>query len=288
MEQIQKERNKARVEAAAAGFAADAELVNRRALTDRVYGVAQLQRDPGTITERRPEFRPYGDYSLEGGALNNRSFQSDLARQQRREAMIEQTPDQYQHFADGGATTANKPIVVGEKGPEVFVPNQDGTVVPNNMSANLLRQGGGNDALGNLLDRRMNNQSERGVPGGAKFHRWTEHYSPYIKNIHGMHDIWPNIAPADAPSLPPGTVPMFGSEYDEQVLEQQSSEADRLGIPLADVTGFEGKNPGYDLGLLEAKRDLERRYQELTHRLDQIRMRYKPETAENSDAANLF
>ena len=34
-------------------------------------------------------------------------------------------------FADGGRTTGNKPIVVGERGPEVFVPNSSGTVIPN-------------------------------------------------------------------------------------------------------------------------------------------------------------
>lgn len=34
-------------------------------------------------------------------------------------------------FADGGKTGANQPIVVGERGPEVFVPNTSGTVIPN-------------------------------------------------------------------------------------------------------------------------------------------------------------
>lgn len=34
-------------------------------------------------------------------------------------------------FAMGGPTTANKPIIVGEEGPEVFVPKQDGSIVSN-------------------------------------------------------------------------------------------------------------------------------------------------------------
>ena len=34
-------------------------------------------------------------------------------------------------FAEGGRTTANQPIVVGERGPELFVPNTSGTVIPN-------------------------------------------------------------------------------------------------------------------------------------------------------------
>ena len=33
--------------------------------------------------------------------------------------------------AEGGRTTANQPIVVGERGPELFVPNTSGTVIPN-------------------------------------------------------------------------------------------------------------------------------------------------------------
>ena len=34
-------------------------------------------------------------------------------------------------YAMGGQTTANKPIIVGEQGPEVFVPKQDGSIVSN-------------------------------------------------------------------------------------------------------------------------------------------------------------
>lgn len=38
-------------------------------------------------------------------------------------------------FADGGAFNAGKPIVVGEKGPELIYPRQSGTVVPNHAMA---------------------------------------------------------------------------------------------------------------------------------------------------------
>lgn len=34
-------------------------------------------------------------------------------------------------FADGGRTSANTPIIVGERGPELFVPDSAGTVIPN-------------------------------------------------------------------------------------------------------------------------------------------------------------
>jgi phage-related minor tail protein len=35
-------------------------------------------------------------------------------------------------FADGGVTSSRRPYMVGEKGPEMFVPNMTGRVVPNN------------------------------------------------------------------------------------------------------------------------------------------------------------
>lgn len=37
-------------------------------------------------------------------------------------------------FANGGPVVGNRPIVVGEEGPEVFVPNSAGTIVPNGVS----------------------------------------------------------------------------------------------------------------------------------------------------------
>ena len=37
-------------------------------------------------------------------------------------------------FAEGGRTSANVPIVVGERGPELFIPNSSGTIVPNEMT----------------------------------------------------------------------------------------------------------------------------------------------------------
>jgi hypothetical protein len=35
-------------------------------------------------------------------------------------------------FADGGRPPVGKPSIVGERGPELFVPNTSGTIVPNN------------------------------------------------------------------------------------------------------------------------------------------------------------
>lgn len=42
-------------------------------------------------------------------------------------------------FAEGGKPPVGQPSVVGEKGPELFVPDQPGTVVPNNIAAKLMQ-----------------------------------------------------------------------------------------------------------------------------------------------------
>ena len=55
-------------------------------------------------------------------------------------------------LANGGSASAGQAYLVGERGPEIFVPNQSGTVVPNHLSAsqiNLLgNRGGGAGGLG--------------------------------------------------------------------------------------------------------------------------------------------
>ena len=51
-------------------------------------------------------------------------------------------PSQY-HRADGGPVSRNTPYIVGERGPEMFVPSSSGNIVPNNQ----LQGGGETDAL---------------------------------------------------------------------------------------------------------------------------------------------
>ena len=53
-------------------------------------------------------------------------------------------------FANGGRTGAGSPIIVGEKGPEIFVPGSSGTVIPNNeigMNTGSGGMGGGGDNI---------------------------------------------------------------------------------------------------------------------------------------------
>ena len=40
-------------------------------------------------------------------------------------------------FADGGNPPVGVPSLVGEKGPELFIPNRAGTIIPNNQLGNL-------------------------------------------------------------------------------------------------------------------------------------------------------
>ena len=68
-------------------------------------------------------------------------------------------------FADGGTFSGGKPILVGEKGPELIVPTTSGTVIPNdklgmgggvNINSTLVVQGSvtGADDLEETLRRR--------------------------------------------------------------------------------------------------------------------------------------
>jgi len=45
-------------------------------------------------------------------------------------------------LAGGGHAEGGKPVIVGERGPEIFVPQQSGTIVPANQTAQLVMAGG--------------------------------------------------------------------------------------------------------------------------------------------------
>ena len=48
-------------------------------------------------------------------------------------------------FANGGRPPVNKASLVGERGPELFVPNSAGTIIPNNKL-------GGGDSITNIVN----------------------------------------------------------------------------------------------------------------------------------------
>ena len=54
-------------------------------------------------------------------------------------------------FADGGEPPVNMPSLVGERGPELFIPKQSGTIIPNNKLSNVLN-GGTTNITNNYID----------------------------------------------------------------------------------------------------------------------------------------
>ena len=45
-------------------------------------------------------------------------------------------------LADGGPAKKGTPYIVGEEGPELFVPDQNGTVIPNDKTTSMMNSGG--------------------------------------------------------------------------------------------------------------------------------------------------
>ena len=45
--------------------------------------------------------------------------------------------------SSGGSVTGNNPSIVGENGPEIFVPDRAGTVIPNNKISDIMGNSGG-------------------------------------------------------------------------------------------------------------------------------------------------
>lgn len=50
-------------------------------------------------------------------------------------------------YAKGGRPETNKPAIVGEKGPEMFIPDTSGTIIPNDITEKVAAGGGGNTYL---------------------------------------------------------------------------------------------------------------------------------------------
>ena len=68
-------------------------------------------------------------------------------------------------LANGGNTFSNTPVMVGERGPEMFVPGQDGRIIPNHQ------MGGGGDVTVNIINQggeqlQSEKQEQRRGPNG--------------------------------------------------------------------------------------------------------------------------
>lgn len=72
-------------------------------------------------------------------------------------------------FADGGQVPANRPILVGEEGPELFIPPSAGRIASNPETKDLLSQGGGGGAAAvsivNVLDPELVTSALSGSAG---------------------------------------------------------------------------------------------------------------------------
>ena len=68
-------------------------------------------------------------------------------------------------FADGGTPPVNRPSLVGEEGPELFVPRTSGTIIPANQTSNLLNGGNGANAQQSVvpivISQNINTQDAR-------------------------------------------------------------------------------------------------------------------------------
>jgi hypothetical protein len=59
--------------------------------------------------------------------------------------------------ATGGPTTASNMYMVGEKGPELFVPKVDGTIIPNNVTSQMFKYKGGRAGGGDVFAKDLLN-----------------------------------------------------------------------------------------------------------------------------------
>lgn len=73
-----------------------------------------------------------------------------------------QLPPMQFYFKDGGEVDEGRPIVVGEEGPEVFVPETDGEVVPNNKLRSFIDE---EDEVGKRFDEAIKNAKPGEVIG---------------------------------------------------------------------------------------------------------------------------
>jgi hypothetical protein len=92
-------------------------------------------------------------------------------------------------LAKGGPANRNLPYIVGEKGPELFIPDNNGTVIPNDVTQKLMRSGGGSVDAGGfasmLLGRLGAPQTAQNLSNvtmwegmeGGNWHN-TAHYNP--------------------------------------------------------------------------------------------------------------
>ena len=92
-------------------------------------GAAVPNPDSGTWSSARQNFAPYEGGESSGGGWGGSIGGGSGGGSDWFGAFTEE-----QGMAQGGPVQEGQPYVVGEEGPEMFVPNQSGTIVPNDKS----------------------------------------------------------------------------------------------------------------------------------------------------------
>lgn len=102
----------------------------------KAMAIAQAMVD--TYTGAIAAFKALAGIPIVGPALGTAAAGIAIATGISRVAMIKNT--QYQGREKGGVMTANQPYMVGEKGPEMVIPNKSSMVVPNHSLASAMGQ----------------------------------------------------------------------------------------------------------------------------------------------------
>jgi len=109
-----------------------------------LYNVATAPPDPTTGAAALGEQNPTIHAMMRAHQERQRAIQGRAAGGPVGVAglQVEQFPGQHRHRAAGGPAS-HTPYIVGEKGPEMFVPDSPGTIIPHHELRRLARKYGG-------------------------------------------------------------------------------------------------------------------------------------------------
>jgi hypothetical protein len=152
--------------------------------------------------------------------------------------------------ADGGPVGGKQPYIVGERGPELFVPGSDGTIIPNHLLPRNRADGGGVKAGGAYLSG-LNNVSSTDF---AKAMLMSLNIAPNSQNISDLNmwmgkegGNWNNTAkynPLNTSYQASGSV-NFNSGRPEGGVQAYTSWQQGLEATIATLTGTQAKSRGY-------------------------------------------
>ena len=128
-----------------------------RSVDPAVVAVQQLDSVFGNMNNAIDNFVKTGKFSFKDFA---RSVIQDIIAIQLKAAatkILSSVVGSLFGLADGGPATAGKPYVVGEEGPEIFVPKASGTVIPNGQAMGGAGTGAGAGGGGQTVNNYITN-----------------------------------------------------------------------------------------------------------------------------------